>query len=249
MSEVKTVRLNKRLAELGYCSRREADEWIARGLVLVNGVIVTQLGTQVGPNDVVTVADQAVEEKEAELTILLNKPIGYVSSQPEKGYEEASVLITAGNQWLGDDRTGRAARIPASDLHGFSPVGRLDIESKGLMIFTQDGRVAKQIIGPDSEMEKEYIVRVEGEINRGKINKLCFGLSLDGEKLKPAKVFEMEPGLLNFVLTQGKNRQIRRMCEQMDLQVVHLKRVRVGNVRLGALPEGKWRVLMPDEFF
>ena len=249
MSETKSVRLNKRLAELGYCSRREADEWIARGLVLVNGVVVTQLGTQVTEADKVTVADQAVEEKASELTILLNKPIGYVSSQPEDSYEEASVLITPENQWLGDDRTGRSKRIPGYDLRGFSAVGRLDIDSKGLMIFTQDGRVARHIIGPDSEVEKEYIVRVEGEINRGKINKLCFGLSLDGEKLKPAKVFEQEPGLLNFVLTQGKNRQIRRMCELMDLEVVHLKRVRVGNVRLGALPDGKWRVVMPGENF
>lgn len=249
MSDIKSVRLNKRLAELGYCSRREADEWIARGLVLINGVVVTQLGTQVGPNDVVTVANEAVEEKAEELTVILNKPLGYVSSQPEDGYEEASVLITPANQWLGDERTGRAPKIHPSHLHGFSSVGRLDIDSKGLMIFTQDGRVARHVIGPDSEIEKEYIVRVEGEINRGKINKLCFGLSLDGEKLKPAKVFEQEPGLLNFVLTQGKNRQIRRMCELMDLQIVQLKRVRVGNVRLGALPEGKWRVLMPGEVF
>lgn len=242
MSETKTVRLNKRLAELGYCSRREADEWIARGLVLVNGVVVTQLGTQVGPSDDVTVAGQALKEKSEELTIMLNKPVGYVSSQPEKGYKEAKELILGVNQWNGK-------KVSPSDLHGFSPVGRLDIESKGLMIFTQDGRVAKQIIGPESEMEKEYLVRVEGEINRGKINKLCFGLSLDGEKLKPAKVFEMEEGLLNFILTQGKNRQIRRMCELMELNVVGLKRVRIGNVRLGPLPEGLWRPLLPTEKF
>lgn len=242
MSEAKTVRLNKRLAELGYCSRREGDEWISRGLVLVNGVVVTQLGTQVGPTDVVTVANEAMEEKAGQLTIMLNKPVGFVSSQPEKGYQEAKELILASNQWKG-------VKVSPSDLHGFSPVGRLDIESKGLMIFTQDGRVAKQIIGPESEMEKEYLVRVEGEINRGKINKLCFGLSLDGEKLKPAKVFEMEEGLLNFVLTQGKNRQIRRMCELMDLEVTGLKRVRIGNVRLGPLPEGMWRPLLPNENF
>lgn len=242
MSENKPIRLNKRLSELGYCSRREADQWISRGLVLVNGVIVTQLGTQVLPSDEVTVANQALEEKGAELTILLNKPISFVSSQPEKGYREASELIVASNQWNG-------RRISPSDLHGFSPVGRLDIESKGLMIFTQDGRVARQIIGPDSEMEKEYLVRVEGDINQGKINKLCYGLSLDGEKLKPAKVFEMEEGLLNFILTQGKNRQIRRMCELMELEVTGLKRVRIGNVRLGQLPEGMWRPMLDTEEF
>lgn len=242
MSETKTIRLNKRLAELGFCSRREADEWINRGLVMVNGQKVTQLGTQVLPSDVVTVANQALKEKSEELTIMLNKPIAFVSSQPEKGYREASELIIASNQWNGK-------KVPASQLHGFSPVGRLDIESKGLMIFTQDGRIAKQIIGPDSEVEKEYLVRVEGEINQGKIRKLCYGLSLDGEKLKEAKVFEMEEGLLNFILTQGKNRQIRRMCELMELRVTGLKRVRIGNVRLGQLPEGLWRPLLPNETF
>jgi 23S rRNA pseudouridine2604 synthase len=125
----------------------------------------------------------------------------------------------------------------------------LDIDSTGLLVLTQDGRVAKQLIGEDSEVEKEYLVRVEGTLSAEALASLIHGLALDGEPLKPARVKWQNEDQLNFVLTEGKKRQIRRMCELVGLKVVGLKRIRIGKVKLGDLPMGKWRYLRDDEAF
>lgn len=253
-----TVRLNKRMAELGLCSRREADAWIDQGWVRVNGQ-VAEMGMQVGSTDRITVEREAQAQQEQQVTVLLHKPMGYVSGQAEDGHEPAMVLFQAHNQWTGD--TTRIRFSPAQ-FKGLAPAGRLDIDSLGMLVLTQDGRVARQLIGEDADMEKEYLVRVtcagpQGDIAANvqahfpaaQMQRLRHGLSLDGKPLKPAQVEWQNPEQLRFVLKEGKKRQIRRMCEQVGLKVVGLKRIRMGRISLGALPVGQWRYLGPKESF
>lgn len=248
------TRLNKRMAELGLCSRREADAWIEQGWVLVNGQ-PAEMGVKVGPNDRVEIDPRAKGHQETQVTILLHKPMGYVSGQAEDGHEPAITLIHGRSHWREDTSKNR---IQPSQLRGLAPAGRLDIDSVGLLVLTQDGRVARQLIGEDSHMEKEYLVRVtyQGEslnvqnvFPREQLVRLRLGLSLDGKPLKPAQVEWQNPEQLRFVLTEGKKRQIRRMCEQVGLMVVGLKRIRMGRVVLGNLPVGQWRYLGAHERF
>lgn len=244
------LRLSKRMSELGLCSRREADEWIARGWVRVDGKIVSELGSKVLPNQKITVERQAAAEQARRVTIMINKPVGYVSGQAEDGYEPAVVLIKPENRWKEDKSI---TDFHGSQLRSLVPAGRLDIDSVGLLILTQDGRVAKQLIGEDTQIEKEYLVRVQyskpGRLPDEDLRRLNFGLSLDGKKLLPAKVSWQNEDQLKFVLKEGKKRQIRRMCEAVGLRVLGLKRVRIGKVKLGNLPEGQWRYLGVDEAF
>ena len=295
-----TVRLNKRMAELGIASRREADEWIGKGWVKVNGK-VAEMGMQVLPHVRIEIDKQAQGQQANQVTILINKPLGLVSGQAEDGHEPAITLVQPQNRWVEDN-----ARFffHGSQLKSLVPAGRLDIDSTGLLVLTQDGRVARQLIGEDSMMEKEYLVRViytgvhnaaaadsaaatyaarppsrpiarsaqnsqPGQITQltriddddpvsldvqtvfpaEKLQLLRHGLSLDGQALKAAHVEWQNPEQLRFVLTEGKKRQIRRMCELVGLKVVGLKRVRVGHVMLGNLPVGQWRYLAPHERF
>jgi 23S rRNA pseudouridine2604 synthase len=268
-----TSRLNKRMAELGMASRREADDWIARGWVKVDGQVAV-MGMQVTPDARIEVAKQAQGQQANQVTILLNKPMGIVSGQAEDGHQPAITLIQPQNRWADDN--ARFFFNP-KQLQSLVPAGRLDIDSIGLLVLTQDGRVARQLIGEDSQMEKEYLVRVTTagwgeagergdelrEINesdvvsinvqavfpRQSLERLRHGLSLDGQALKPARVSWQNPEQLRVVLTEGKKRQIRRMCELVGLKVVGLKRVRIGNVMLGHLPVGQWRYLAPHEKF
>ncbi|WP_354682304.1 pseudouridine synthase [Cupriavidus necator] len=253
------VRLSKRMSELGLCSRREADEWIPRGWVLVDGKPVTELGSRIRPDAEIEIMQEARSEQGERVTVLLNKPVGYVSGQAEDGYEPAAVLFTAENQWEGDATRKRFAPWQRKSL---APAGRLDIDSTGLLVLTQDGRVARALIGEDSTVEKEYLVRVvwhspQGVVERNisavfpadQLELLRHGLSLDGVPLKPAKVSWQNEEQLRFVLREGRKRQIRRMCEQVGLEVVGLKRVRMGRVVLGDLPPGKWRFLGQFEKF
>ncbi|MBA4262952.1 MAG: pseudouridine synthase [Comamonadaceae bacterium] len=260
------VRLNKRMAELGLCSRREADEWIARGWVLVNGAPAV-MGMPVAPDAQVEVLPQARHQQAGQVTILLHKPMGYVSGQPEDGHEAAATLIGAPSQWRGDARhPADGRRFAPEHTRGLAPCGRLDIDSVGLLVLTQDGRIARQLIGENSGIEKEYLVRVHhapngphgaGVVTQNvqavfpaeKLALLRHGLSLDEQPLKPAQVEWMNPEQLRFVLVEGKKRQIRRMCEQVGLHVVGLKRIRIGNVVLGNLPVGQWRYLGAGESF
>lgn len=241
------------------CSRREGDAWIERGWVTVNGV-VAEMGMLVKATDVIEVSEQAKGEQQQQVTILLHKPMGFVSGQAEDGHQPAVTLINPRTHWQND--TSRT-RFNFSQLQGLAPAGRLDIDSVGLLVLTQDGRVARQLIGEDSEMEKEYLVRVTCTAPDGsdiatdvqavfpaeRMALLRHGLSLDGEPLKPAQVEWKNPEQLRFVLTQGKKRQIRRMCEQVGLKVVGLKRIRMGRVVLGSLPAGQWRYLGATEQF
>jgi 23S rRNA pseudouridine2604 synthase len=238
---IEPIRLSKLMAQRGLCSRREADRYIEQGLVLVNGVVIDQLGTKVAPNSRIELARAAQQQQSHLVTVMLNKPVGYVSTQPEPGYTPAIQLITAANQF-GESKQ----RLKFRDR--LSVVGRLDIESQGLLLFTEDGRLARRIIGEHSEIEKEYLVRVTGGyLDDARLKLLRHGLTLDGEKLKPAQVEWINDEQLRFVLTEGKKRQIRRMCELVNLRVLGLKRVRIGNLRIGNLPEGKWRFVPAGE--
>ena len=249
------VRLNKRLADMGLCSRREADEWIERGWVRVNGAPAV-MGVKVGPQDKVTVEREAEVAQAQRVTILLNKPVGYVSGQAEDGHQPAVTLVNAQSHWR-EDRA--RTRFAPHQLRGLAPAGRLDIDSVGLLVLTQDGRIARHLIGQDSEIEKEYLVRVALEGAEAKNTQARFppeklallrhGLQLDGQALKPAKVSWQNEEQLRFVLREGKKRQIRRMCEQVGLKVVGLKRIRIGQITLGQLPTGQWRYLGEHERF
>ncbi|MFZ2986408.1 pseudouridine synthase, partial [Ideonella sp.] len=243
-------RLSKVLADRGVSSRREADDWIAAGWVRVDGEMAV-LGQRVLPDARIEIDPAAHNQQAKRVTILLNKPIGYVSGQAEDGYEPASVLITQANHW--DEDPTRKPFHPGH-ARGLAPAGRLDIDSLGLLVLTQDGRIAKHLIGEDSDVEKEYLVRVEvmreGDVLADNaIALLNHGLELDGRQLKPAKVSWANEDQLRFVLREGRKRQIRRMCEMVGLKVTGLKRVRIGSVVLGKLPVGQWRYFRDDERF
>lgn len=253
--ETGLVRLSKRMSELGLCSRREADEWIEKGWVLVDGERIDTLGTKVRADQRIEIDSNARAAQAAQVTILLHKPVGYVSGQAEDGYAPAATLVTRENHWSGDRSP---LRFSPQHLRALAPAGRLDIDSTGLLVLTQNGRVAKQLIGEQSDIDKEYLVRVRfgertADIERHfpaeSLAKLRHGLELDGVPLKPAMVSWQNGEQLRFVLREGKKRQIRRMCELVGLEVIGLKRVRMGRVMLGALPQGEWRYLGPDESF
>jgi 23S rRNA pseudouridine2604 synthase len=250
-------RLSKRISELGLASRREADEWIAAGWVRVDGVVIDRLGARVRPEQKIEIDPRARRDQARQVTILLHKPIGVVSGQAEDGYEPAIALVTPEHRWAGDRSTIAFSR---AQLRGLAPAGRLDIDSTGLLVLTQDGRIARQLIGADSTVEKEYLVRVSwpeappaAALNKvfpaDHLHLLRHGLALDGEALKPARVSWQNESQLRFALREGKKRQIRRMCELVGLKVVALKRIRIGSVVLGDLPPGQWRYLRDDESF
>jgi len=238
------------MSELGLSSRREADEWIARGWVRVDGQVVSELGSKVLPHQKITVERQAAAEQSKRVTVLINKPMGYVSGQAEDGYTPAVALIKPENRWADDPAP---EQFHPTQLRSLVPAGRLDIDSVGLLVLTQDGRVAKTLIGEDTSIEKEYLVRVqytkEGKLPESDLKKLCFGLWMDGKPLLPAKVRWQNDDQLSFTLKEGKKRQIRRMCDMVGLKVIGLKRVRIGKVKLGDLPVGQWRYLRADEQF
>ncbi|MFN6996017.1 MAG: pseudouridine synthase, partial [Aquincola tertiaricarbonis] len=198
--------------------------------------------------------DPAAQKQQAQrMTVILNKPVGYVSGQAEDGYEPAVVLVKPENRWS-EDSSGIS--FHPGHLRSLVPAGRLDIDSTGMLVLTQDGRIAKHLIGEDSNIEKEYLVRVEyvgsapdGKLPDDDMEKLRGGLWLDEVKLQPAKVSWQNEDQLRVVLREGRKRQIRRMCEAVGLKVVGLKRVRIGSVVLGQLPPGQWRYLRRDERF
>ncbi len=241
--------MSKLITERGLASRREADDWIAAGWVRVDGRVVA-LGQRVRPDAPIEIDERARRQQARMVTILLHKPVGYVSGQAEDGHEPAAVLVTPANRWSGDH-----SRIEFSPAHlrALAPAGRLDIDSTGLLVLTQDGRVARRLIGDQTRVEKEYLVRVAmrdgGRLPDSELERLRHGLELDGRELRPAKVSWQNEDQLRFVLREGRKRQIRRMCELVGLQVLGLKRVRIGSVALGALPAGQWRYLADDEQF
>lgn len=229
------------MAQRGMCSRREADRYIEQGLVLVDGKVVDRLGSKISVSQTIELKQAAQKAQAARHTIVLNKPVGYVSNLPEDGYEAATELIQPENHTGGGN--------PNLNYKGLAPAGRLDIDSQGLIIFTQDGRIARKLIGADSMIEKEYLIWVNGDISEPTLDLLREGLSLDGKRLKPAGIKKIDDHHIQFTLIEGRKRQIRRMCELVDLKVIRLMRVRIGKVRLENLPVGKWRYLRQGETF
>ena len=234
------VRINKWLAQEGVCSRREADALIEKGLIQLDGKPVTVAGERVTKGQTLSLTDAASRRLDNQLSVILNKPVGYVSGTPEPGEIPAIRLITEENL------SGSAHAIPQRS-NKMAPLGRLDKDSHGLLILSEDGVLAKAIIGPLSDMDKEYLVRVRGDITPAKVALLRHGLELDGRQLRPAEVQQERNNTLRFILKEGRNRQIRRMCELVELRVLDLQRIRVGPILLAGLPEGKWRPLGAKE--
>jgi 23S rRNA pseudouridine2604 synthase len=232
-------RINKWLGQTGVCSRREADALIAEGLVSIDGAVVTDAGRRIEPGQTLTLSDRAETALAAGVTIVIHKPVGYVSGQPEPDKIPAVRLLTEAN------RIGPGT-APAPDA-SLPPIGRLDEDSRGLLMLSSDGVVAKAVIGPESKLDKEYLVRVAGDVTEKKLALLRHGIMLDGRQLKYARVSRMDQQRLRFVLTEGRNRQIRRMCEHADLEVTDLLRTRIGPIRLDGLDEGRWRMLTAEE--
>jgi len=243
------VRISKLMSERGLASRREADEWIAAGYVRVAGVPAV-LGQRVAADAPIEIDARARRLQGERVTVLLHKPVGYVSGQAEDGHAPAAALVQPGNRWR-EDRS--RIEFHRGHLRSLAPAGRLDIDSTGLLVLTQDGRIARLLIGDDHRVEKEYLVRVRhlgpGPLPAAGLERLRRGLVLDGVTLKPARVSWANEDQLRFVLREGRKRQIRRMCELVGLEVLGLKRVRIGSVVLGALPSGQWRYLGPNERF
>ena len=240
------------MTALGLASRREADEWIEAGWVQADGHTAV-LGQRVPVDTVITIDPRARNEQMRRVTVLVHKPMGMVSGQAEDGYEPAFTLVTPQNRWAGDTS---GIEFHKGHLKHLAVAGRLDIDSTGLLVLTQDGRVAKRLIGDQTRVEKEYLVRVAytkgspGErLPEADMARLRHGLTLDGVELRPAAVSWQNEDQLRFVLREGRKRQIRRMCELVGLDVLGLKRVRIGSVPLGQLPPGQWRYLRDDERF
>lgn len=224
------VRLNKYLAEQGIASRRESDKLIAAGLVTVNGKVVTEMGVKVDTDvDKVEVDAAKVKESRNLVYVALNKPKGYVCSM--KATREDPDIVT--------DLVDVGERI--------YPVGRLDKETTGLLILTNDGRLVNKIIHPSAESEKEYEVTFHVQIPEGALDKLRAGVKLAGEATLPTKIKKVGPAKIHIILREGKNRQIRRICQKVGFPAKNLKRIRIKSLYLDDLPLGMWRRLTDSE--
>ena len=238
--EAEPQRVNRWLAQNGVCSRREAESLITDGLVSIDGETVADPGRKISQGQTLVLSDKAQTQLASSLTVVIHKPPGIVSAHPEPGQTQASDILTR-KGWRGE------GAAPTTHDKSLPPLGRLDMESRGLLILSEDGVLAKAIIGPDSELDKEYLVEVRGAITPQKLGMLRHGLQLDRRQLRPAKVDVVADQTLRFILTEGRNRQIRRMCDLVSLNVVDLHRIRIGPLELGDLPEGAWRALTPSE--
>lgn len=232
-------RVNKFMGQSGLCSRREAEALIEKGLVEIDGVKIASPGHKILPGQTLSLGSAATQKLESKFTAVIHKPEGIVSAQPEDGQIPAARLLTRANMIGQGTPPKKTASLPA--------LGRLDMDSRGLLLLSEDGVLAKALIGPDSRLDKEYIVKVTGQITQGKIDRLCHGLELDGRKLRPAQVTRLGQRGLRFILNEGRNRQIRRMCDLVELRVYDLYRTRIGPLELGSLREGKWRTLSLKE--
>ncbi len=224
------VRLNKFIADQGIASRREADRLIASGLVKINGKLVTKMGIKVNPKtDKVEVDEKLANVNRKSVYIALNKPKGYVCTVKATKQDPRIVLDLID--------------IPEK----IYPVGRLDKETTGLLLLTNDGTLVNRIIHPSSESEKEYEVTFSKLIPEGALNKLRDGVKLSGNKTLPTLVKKIGPAKIRIILKEGKNRQVRRICQKVGYEVKTLKRVRIRDLKLGSLPLGRWRNLTPEE--
>jgi 23S rRNA pseudouridine2604 synthase len=220
------VRLNKYISETGACSRREADKWIEAGRVTLNGQPAS-LGTQVADGDEVRIDGASIGIKKKPVYIVLNKPIGIICTT--EAHVEDNII----------DHVGYPERI--------FPVGRLDRDSEGLILLTNDGDIVNEILRSENNHEKEYLVTVDRPVSDLSLRMLADGVKIMGELTKPSKVARVNPLSFRIILTQGLNRQIRRMCSALGYKAERLQRVRIMNIHLGSLRPGQWRHLTPAE--
>ncbi|MBE2257445.1 MAG: pseudouridine synthase [Rhodobacteraceae bacterium] len=239
-------RLSKLVSQLAQCSRREADEWIENGWVSVDGVAVNRLGARVSPKARIMIKEVARKQAAESVTIVFHQPREEANAAIEKGRPAVAASIRADNRWCEDNT---AYSFQASHLRGLALAGKLDGDEGGMLAFTQEGSVARRLTGRDSRLEKEYHVRVEGELAADGLELLRHGLSLDNVKLPKIQVSWLSEQQMRFVMHDARPGQIRRMCELVGLQVTDIKRVRIGSVSLGKLPPGQWRYLRDDERF
>ncbi|MGD9764483.1 MAG: pseudouridine synthase [Candidatus Binatia bacterium] len=239
-----TQRVAKLMAARGMCSRREAEELIGAGCVLVNGVPVAGQGAKAAADAEIRLTADGLARLDRRLTVVLHKPVGVVSTQPEPGQTPAWQLLRPETQ-VGEIDPATRARVVSSPWT-LSVAGRLDRASRGLLVFTDDGVVARRIIG-GQQVEKAYLVRTEPAASDGQITKLNGVLRIDSQLLRPMRVTRYDAERLRFVLVEGKKHQIRRCCRAVGLMVTDLLRVAVGPLELGDLPEGCWRVLHESE--
>ena len=226
------MRINKYIASAGVCSRRAADEMIADGLVKVNGKTLENLGYQVEESDVVTVKGKEIKPASKLVYYLLNKPTGYVTSTADK---EGRPLVTE--------------LVP--DEYRVFPVGRLDYNTSGLLIMTNDGELSNKLMHPSHEFDKKYLARVTGTVTRAEAAKLAAGVDIGGFVTSPAAVnllrHDKNSTLVEITIHEGKNRQVRRMFDTLGHPVTELTRVALGNLTIGKLAVGQCRKLSPAE--
>jgi len=222
------MRLQKYLSKAGFCSRRKGEEYIVKGLVRVNDQVVTELGTKIEPGkDQVEIEGKIIEVGDEILYIALNKPLGFVSSCSQPGDRTVLELVDIQERVY--------------------PVGRLDKDSTGLILLTNDGALHHKLSHPSFDHEKEYDVQASKPILDGALKAMAKGLPMMGTKTRPAKIKRLSSRRFRITLKEGRNRQIRRMLRKVGNEVARLKRIRVSNIRLGKLAEGEWRFLTDKE--
>jgi 23S rRNA pseudouridine2604 synthase len=221
-----SVSLNKYLSQTGICSRREADAWIESGRVTLNGTVAVK-GNRVNPGDAVHLDGKPIREAVKPVYIALHKPAGITCTTDQRDPDNIIDFI----------------KYPKRIF----PIGRIDKSSTGLILLTNDGDIVNRILREENDNEKEYIVTVNQELNPRVLKRLSAGVPILGTRTKPCKIEQLGPYKFRITLTQGLNRQIRRMCEYVGYKVVTLKRIRVMNILLGDLKPGTWRELAQEE--
>lgn len=222
------IRLNKYIASTGICSRRKAEEYIVSGKVSINGKIINELGTQVQSSDVVCIDGKRIYVEERKVYIMLNKPKGYVTTAKEQ-FDRKSVL----------DIVKTKERV--------YPVGRLDMDSEGLLLLTNDGDFSNNIIHPTKHIAKKYEVILKSKITLSAIKSLENGVDIGDYVTRPAIVEKITDNKIHITISEGKNRQVRRMCEAVENKVINLKRIAIGSLTLGTLKSGEYVFLNKEE--
>ncbi len=221
-------RLNKYIASCGICSRRKADELIEQGKVTINDAVITNLGEKVQEGDIVKVNNKEISKEEKKVYIILNKPKGYVTTNSDQ-FHRKSVI----------DLIHEDVRV--------YPIGRLDMYTEGLLLLTNDGEFSNKMMHPRNKIEKTYIVTTNTKVTEKQLENLRNGVDIGDYITRPAKAKMISENKLQIIISEGKNRQVRRMCEAAGINLLNLKRVQIGNIKLENLQSGKYRYLTEEE--
>lgn len=221
-------RLNKYIASCGVCSRRKSDELISSGKVKVNGQVVTNLGEKVSSKDIVEVDNKLIQKEEKKVYIVLNKPRGYVTTNSDE-YNRKNVID-----------------LIDEDVRVYS-IGRLDKDTEGLLLLTNDGEFSNKVMHPRNKIEKTYIVTTDTNVTNEQLEKLRNGVDIGDYITRPAKIKRIGNDKVQIIISEGKNRQVRKMCDSVGINLLNLRRIQVGNILLGNLQSGKYRYLTAKE--